>query len=579
MSSWANPAYLPIGRLRSGISINQASLGVSALARSLQAHRQGALVADAGVVELRHAEYGHTRTPLLTLAASAGALLALACLNIGALLSAIGRTRVHEYATRIAVGASRRHLLFQVFVEHSALLLIGGVLAIPVTVVSHRLLYGMVPRALMRVPDHGPLITSMGVAAATASLVTLGVGLASAWRLSACNPWSPSAATAVRSFFVHWRHVALLAQVSVTVGLLFTVALVLQALYTLSRIPLGFNAGKIVGIELMLGQKYWSGGEEYAALLRSIEVEASQRPSIGTAALVSDLPTTEEGLTRVRISQEQDVSVLRRSISPNYTGLLRIPYQRGTNVDWRNKSDGGVLINDSLRRLSNDTLTIGSRVRASASITYTVIGIVNDTREWAVVEPPKPMIYDVFVSRPMRFWLIADSSEGTTRVADELRAAVNSVDSSIPIAQTISLEQWISRGRITARFLARVSGVLALLALLLVAIGISGGVRAIISARSREQSIRAALGATPIQLSWTLARPLILTLVGGTALGIWLGTAMGNILRTLLHGVGSVDSIGWFLVALVVVACLLGVVWPVYKLVTASPSDHLRDMT
>jgi putative ABC transport system permease protein len=575
MSSWADPAYLVVGRLRKDVSISQASLAVNVLALSLQPQRGLARVRSARLIALHEAEYGHAQLPLVALVGSAAGILALACLNVTALLLITERQRVSEYATRTALGATRTDIARQVVAENGILVLVGGLLAVPVMSVSYRLLQLITPAELTRVSEQSPIVPALAVTLLATASLSIIIGMVPAFSSSSRDPWrhkSPILRLPA------WHGLAVFVQVVTTIALLFVTALLVHALYALSSAEKGFRTKGLVGIEVTLGEKYWSDHERYGDFLQQLEAEASSRTGVAGVALVSHLPTTEEGMTRVRVREQDRLTVLRRSISPNYIGLLGIPLARGTGLTWHNRTDGGVLINETLHRLSRGAFDVGTTIRASSVVTYRVIGVVKDTREWSVSEPPRPMIYDVFLSRPMSFWVMAADQHSEFETMRALGTAVSRVDSSIPVSRTCNLERYVSRGQVTLRFLGQVLSAFTAIAVVLVAVGLWGAISSIVIARTKEAAVRTALGARPAQLAWTLARPLLIILFAGTTTGVAVGIAVGGLLRHQLHGIDAPGTLLVIVVGFVVFAFVIEAWRPLYRLATITPAQHLRDI-
>src|SRR5258707_845982 len=125
--------YHAVGRLRDGVTVEQANRDISAIARRIHAtsSEQGDyLLSDGMVVPLQDSITGKARSPLLILLGAVGFLLLVACANVANLLLAQASVRQRELAVRSALGAGRGRLVRQFLTESLLLSLIAGVLGL-----------------------------------------------------------------------------------------------------------------------------------------------------------------------------------------------------------------------------------------------------------------------------------------------------------------------------------------------------------------------------------------------------------------------------------------------------------------
>ena len=125
--------YNAVGRLRDGVTVEQADRDISAIARRIHdtSSEQGDyLLKDGMVVALQDSITGKARSPLLVLLGAVGFLLLVACANVANLLLAQASVRERELAIRSALGAARARLIRQFLAEASLLSLAGGGLGV-----------------------------------------------------------------------------------------------------------------------------------------------------------------------------------------------------------------------------------------------------------------------------------------------------------------------------------------------------------------------------------------------------------------------------------------------------------------
>src|SRR5678810_945270 len=121
-----------MGRLKDGVSINQAQAEMDGIAAQLQNEFPQTNTNWGVSVEPLHLDFVDraTRRNLWLLLGAVGFLLLIACVNVANLLLARGTSRQREVALRAALGASRTRLFSQFLTESLVLAVTGGALGV-----------------------------------------------------------------------------------------------------------------------------------------------------------------------------------------------------------------------------------------------------------------------------------------------------------------------------------------------------------------------------------------------------------------------------------------------------------------
>ncbi|MBL8218080.1 MAG: ABC transporter permease, partial [Bryobacterales bacterium] len=258
---WA-PLYLPshefghgynyglicTGRLKSGVSMEQAQAELSAVMRALSrehpaSYGTGDDWTDAMLQPLGENQAAASRPILIVLSAAVACLLAIGCMNLAVLLIARSSARSREVLVRVALGASRSRLRRQFLAEAIPLGLLGAAGSIAFAHVFLQGLVSLLPATFPRIDAiglNGPVLgfavfSSLGIVIAAGMLpsrISSGMQLASALQQ---NSRSVAPGNRIRDALV-------IAQVAVAVPLLLGGLLFARSFAALLNVRPGFDA-------------------------------------------------------------------------------------------------------------------------------------------------------------------------------------------------------------------------------------------------------------------------------------------------------------------------------------------------
>ena len=241
-----------IGRLQSGVTIEQATDELAGLTRRLER------TAPAGVPQglvpvvrsLEEVVVGDIRATMLALFVAVGVVLLIACANVANLLLVRGETRRPELAVRRALGASPIHVVRQLFVESLLLGLAAGVAGLLVAWWSLPALLALATDRLPRVEvvqlDASVILFAVGLIVITTVLAGLAPAL-SIWADVSSRLGERGVAGAVSR---RGRGALVVAQVALAVVVVAAAAVVTSGLVQLEGTELGMSDDRLVFVEL-----------------------------------------------------------------------------------------------------------------------------------------------------------------------------------------------------------------------------------------------------------------------------------------------------------------------------------------
>lgn len=602
--------YSAIGRLREGSTVAAASSDLSAIAKDIVRHatdKNDYLLTDAAAVPLETALTGRVGSTLYVLLAAVFFLLLVACANVTNLLLAQAAGRQRELAVRQALGAGRGRLVRQ-FVAESMVLLAASCLAgVAAATLGLRALLALVPADLPRVDDismNGPVLAfAIGVS----MLVALGVGLLTAVRATGRDPRDMlaegSRGQAGASSQLLGRAIVA-AQMAITVVLLVGAALLGRSLLRVLSVNPGFRTEHLLTMDVSIPYSDDPAAKAklppfYADLfdrLRAIpgvdEVAGANAVPLdgglpdGLFLLISpnEAPTKMEDLVRLFKQQERTGTADFCTASPAYFHTLGIPLVRGRLFDDRDRADqpNVALISESLAKSrwpNQDPLdrTIEFGNMDGNLQPLTIVGIVGDTRENGLEQPPRPTVYVDLLQRP-RFTatVVMRSGADPQVITSAARQVLHDVAPDVPPHfRTFGQIYAASLGE--RHFNLTLVAVFAGTALILAVAGIYGVMSYTVTRRRREIGVRIALGATPGRVTGSILGQGLVTTAVGISLGIVGALELTRALQALLFGITPTDPLAFGAVVVLLggvatVACYL----PARRATQVNPVEALR---
>jgi predicted permease len=592
-----------VARLKRGVSVTAAQTALNRVEEQAAAEHpdtdQGNRVA---VTPLREELDGDIRMPLLILLGAAGLVLLIACANTAGLGLARAAERQTEVAVRLALGATRKHLVRQFMMESLVLAIPGGIGGVLLALAGTRVLLGLFPNdvANLRIPtvtaipmDRGVLFFALG--ATLLSAVLSGVApLCRAARAQAADRMNGATRGATASAQSNrMRSAMVIFEVALSLMLLTSAGLIVASFRKAMDAGLGFEPDHLLSIEVLLPpDRYPSANPQKRtqfteAVIRAIEAQPGARMAGATNyEPLSGFWGTTNFLVRGGAAQGQDAGPEAddRLITPGYFATMGIPVLRGrgfTAAD-RTGSEPVAMINVTLakryfpgRNPVGEELNLGS---ARKPDWWRIVGVAGDVKSFGQDQPTHAEIF-----RPLEqvsFPLIAFNVRTQVDAASFGKAAEDalwSVDPALPVFQEIPVEELANQSLAIRRASSALVGGFALLALLLACIGIYGVMAYAVTQRTAEIGVRIALGARRGDVvRMVLGSGLRLALTG-VAIGLAGALASSRLLHSLLYQVSPINPVIFAAAAAALAGmALLAAVIPARRAASIDPMQALR---
>ena len=537
--------------------------------------------------------------PALVLLLATGLIVLIACANLASLTLVRMRRRSYELATRLALGAGRWPLMQQLWAESAVLAIVGGVIGLATAEGLLRALVALLPPEI--VPFGGvaldtrvllfTLVISIGTSLLFGMLPALTV-----FRMDPASVLGQRTIAGARGSRA--RQVLIAAEVALTVVLLAGSGLLIRSLVHLETLPPGFDAHGVLTAKASLDQVDYHDPARFTTLMHE-SVAAMQRiPGVTKAAAGLSLPyqrglnngiTVKDGK---QAGQQEMTSEIY--ITPGYFDALGMRLRDGRAFS---DSDTGTsqlvaIVNESFaRQILHDPNPIG-RLVADRKISMRIVGVVDDVQVTPGLDDTGPIsaertLYIPATQAPgdllalVHVWFqpswIIRSTHLDAHTPEAMQRALASVDPNLPFASFHTMDELLSTALAQQRIEVALLSSLAVLALLLAALGIFALVSSVITERQREFGIRIALG-SPISDSMLVAirsglMPAVIGLTGGLALTL----VVLRVMRSAIFGVSSYDPLtlmatGALLLALAALASLL----PALRITRIQPAVVLR---
>jgi putative ABC transport system permease protein len=558
--------FSTVGRLRAGVSLEQARTELRAIASDLA--RRYRVDEGVGVTlePLLGSRVATLRPTLALLMAAVVLILLLAGFNVASLLIARNGTRRQEFAIRTALGAGRARLASQLLSETLVLSSLGAVAGLGLAGLGTQLLARIGPERIPQLAEARLDGTVLLFTLSTTVVTALFFGTLPALLGAPTNPGDVlrgggrhgTGGAGQRTL----RRLLVVGEVSLALVLLVGAGLLVNGLLRLQGRDLGFRRDHLLTEHLYLPDSRYGSPEritrfcdEYAARIREL-------PGVSEVSITDIVPPSYRWRVPFTVVGEEPPA--REAIPTANFGVSDTHYLRALGLRLLRGRDFSesdvassprvVLVNETLARRFffgadpvGRRLEVGEPDAAGARPVLTVIGVIGDARNRGVTDAPDPDLIGLFRQNPEQNFgfksVILRSTVPPGQVVPELRRTLRALDPDLPFADVRTMDEIVAIEASEGRFATWLFGAFAALGLALATVGVYGLIAYLVTQRDREIAIRFALGARRVDVVRLIAREGMTVGLLGIALGLLGALAVARLGSGLLFGLSPRDPL------------------------------------
>jgi putative ABC transport system permease protein len=564
-----NAHYLgPVGRLKPGVSLEQAQVEMQTIQRRLQTSFPEA-EKDWSVIAMPIGEFvaGPGRDYNIMSLWAVGFVILIACTNVANLLLARGSARQAEFSIRTTLGATRGQLMRQVLFESILLSLGGAIAGLLLGSWFISLIRGAMPPEVERyIPGWDQVRLNQNVFF-SALVIAVVAGIVAGFlpalygtsaKLSENLKEAGRGGSASRSR-MRLRSVFTVVQVALSLVLLVGAALMARGVQTLFSLNFKSDPQSVLTFRVSLPNSRYATQQQRVAFFDNLRERLASNSGVGKATIATQVPfagynTSDFTIEGQPIRSGEFHSADLNDVSPSYFELLQVPVIEGRAFDDRDTSASTpvALISDNLAKTYwPGHSPLGHRIKLGGETSKepwtTIVGVVGEVNYDPWRHDIIPAIYFPFRQHPWGDAYLAFRTDGHNEAfLPMIRAAVAGIDPEQPVYDIFSLQRIISNQVLGLSYVAVLMGVLGLMALILSAVGISGVMAYSVAQRVREIGVRMALGATPGNVLLMFVKHGLKLMAAGILIGLPLSIGLARLLSSLLYGVRSNDFASFF---------------------------------
>jgi len=564
-----------MGRLRPGLAIQEARARLGSVSNQLSVAAPDPSGMERSLEIERPSRFNVDTEPAsdgplglfgLLLISMSSVVLLVACLNLANLFLAQGTVRTRELRLRLALGATPGRVIRLLFVEAVLVALLGGAAGLPLSYWANSVLLDSLNSSSVFAAlgaslalDVTPDARIFGATLALCGLASLIFGAGPAIHItrgeakrSISLHSSGGRATRGWSGSFSGRHLLTMAQLALSVTLLFAAALFFRSAQSAANLDPGFEPAGVLVSEIDYSLSTEKEAASWGNLVAAIDT-VRRLPGVDQVAAASHLPFGNASRSiRVRAGGSEADTRLGKltAVSRGYFHAIGVEMLRGrdfTDSEWLNRDRSDLAVIDSRMALSlfladdpvGRSLQLINAGGDPVSSQLLIVGVVSAYRDDLLSGRSPARVFVPLGQESMKHAFVyvrAAGGASPAGLASHVRGALLSVDPGAPVVRVSpytsildgNTELW------AVRFAATLFGVFGFIALILAVVGVYGVRAFTVACRGREIGIRLALGARPRDVVSSLTTQGAIQVTVGVVAGILLSLITGKLLAAML---------------------------------------------
>ena len=598
----SNFDYSMIGRLKQGVSLEQAGANVQSLVKRIAADYPPKIKQalshipnfslESQTVPFREEFTGDVQRPLLLLLAAVSIVLLIGCADVANLMFSrmVGRQR--EFALRTALGAGRWRLARQTITEGLVLSVTGGAIGLCLAFWALPVLIRFAPDNLPRSSEIGLNWRMMAFVTAVAlatPLVFCAGPLVNTLRSAIVSSLRGEGRTATQGR--QQRRVmsgAVVAQFSLAFLLLTTAGLLMRSLIKAAEANPGFRPEHVISIRLTLPKAVYKGSARTTDFFDRLLSHLDTLPGVRQTGAMSDLPMGSTANVVISVEgrgadTEKVDSVFCRGNALDALGLSLLHGRLLQPKDQMGKRHATVISDALAKRIWPHEDPIGRRIRFGVDMPnndspwLTIVGVVADVKARLNSDSPRLLLFTTWQDWFNEMRVVVRTSGDPLTLAGAIRGEIKRLDPGLAAGRMETLHQVLDESLSAERFRTWLLICFATAALLLATLGIAGLLAYTTAQRKQELGVRIALGANRRALLLLIVRYCLRLSGTGIVVGMLASLFVTRGMRSLLYDT-SPNDLGTFVAvpSILVLIALAASMVPAWRAAQTDPIAALR---
>jgi putative ABC transport system permease protein len=591
-----------VGRLRTGVSAQDASRELTGLTRELDTEKRGSAGAASTVSVRRYTDLfggsGGSATLAALMLGIALLVLLVACSNVANVLLARAVARRREIVIRLAVGASRLRIARQLLAETS-LLAIGGALGgIAIALIGTRQIEAIMPAGMpywIAVCVDWPVL---GFIAIVAALATVMAGLMPAVQASRANTNELLKSDARGSSSFHLGRVMrrlVGIEIAVSFVLLVLAGLFIRSAGNFADTDFAFDPEEVYSALVGLPNEGYEDATARTRFAERLHETLGSLPPVAGVALTTGVPGVgSSDVVRVAVDGAAEVDADGKggwptrsiAVTPGYFELFRTTVVAGRDFDFRDRAGALpiAIVNDAFAKkhlpagaLDRLIRTVGARGDTAWLTVVGVTGVTTDLLEGGLEREIPETVYLPLSQNPQSaLTILARPRSAFASLPTPIRESLAALDRDAALHNVLPLDEVIAQANSQYTWLSILFAVSGAIALFLAALGLYGVMAFWVIQRTREIGVRMAVGGQRRDIVRLVLSQGMRQMSIGLGAGVLLALAAAALLNFAFFGVSPYDPVVFgSVLAVLILAAWLGCWLPALRATRIDPLEAL----